>query len=198
MAILQLPIETAHLSLRPFERCDVEAVARYHLLPGVQRYVMRQTRYTDDVALAVEHMRSQVQLNRPGETLVLALVRKGDQRVVGQISLTWADATSGQGELRFAIDPSQAGNGYLTQSIGAMLDLAFDHFGMHRVMMRGDGRSHHTNALMQRLGFRLEAHYREHALFRGEWDEELHFAMLDREWRRSTKVQILPLRERVA
>ncbi|UXN72481.1 GNAT family N-acetyltransferase [Devosia sp. A8/3-2] len=42
---------------------------------------------------------------------------------------------------------------------------------------------------MQNMGMRLEAHYREHALFRGEWDEELHFAMLDREWNRPSKVR---------
>jgi RimJ/RimL family protein N-acetyltransferase len=36
---------------------------------------------------------------------------------------------------------------------------------------------------------RLEAHYREHALFQGEWDEELHFAVLDREWSRGSKVR---------
>ena len=38
---------------------------------------------------------------------------------------------------------------------------------------------------------RLEAHYREHALFQGEWDEELHFAILSREWQRSGKVEEL-------
>ena len=38
---------------------------------------------------------------------------------------------------------------------------------------------------------RLEAHYREHALFQGEWDEELHFAILDREWLRGTQVKEL-------
>jgi RimJ/RimL family protein N-acetyltransferase len=38
---------------------------------------------------------------------------------------------------------------------------------------------------------RLEAHYREHALFQGDWDEELHFAILDREWRRGEKVKEL-------
>jgi RimJ/RimL family protein N-acetyltransferase len=45
---------------------------------------------------------------------------------------------------------------------------------------------------------RLEAQYREHALFQGEWDEELHFAILDREWQASAKVRPLPLRESVA
>jgi RimJ/RimL family protein N-acetyltransferase len=39
------------------------------------------------------------------------------------------------------------------------------------------------------MGMRLEAHYREHALFQGEWDEELHFAVLDREWQRGAKVR---------
>jgi len=52
--------------------------------------------------------------------------------------------------------------------------------------------------LLQQLGMRLEAHYREHALFQGEWDEELHFAILDREWQRSTTVKDLPPRHRVA
>ena len=33
---------------------------------------------------------------------------------------------------------------------------------------------------------------------RGEWDEELHFAILDREWQRSNKVSDLPPRHRVA
>jgi RimJ/RimL family protein N-acetyltransferase len=45
--------------------------------------------------------------------------------------------------------------------------------------------------LLKGLGMRLEAHYREHALFQGEWDEELHFAILSREWLRSDKVQEL-------
>ena len=43
--------------------------------------------------------------------------------------------------------------------------------------------------LLKSLGMRLEAHYREHALFQGEWDEELHFAVLDREWQRGAKVR---------
>ena len=32
----------------------------------------------------------------------------------------------------------------------------------------------------------------------GEWDEELHFAIIDREWQRSAKVSDLPPRHRVA
>ena len=198
MSSLRLPIETASLLLRPFERGDIDAVRRYHLLPSVQRYVDRPTRYDEDVAAAVATMRRQVELHRPGDTLTLAVVRKGDRALVGQVSLKWSDATAGQGELRFAIDPAESGKGYLTEALSALIDLAFDHFHIHRLMVRCDGRSHHSIKLMQKLGLRLEAHYREHALFQGEWDEELHFAILDREWRANAKVVEMPMRGRVA
>lgn len=198
MSMLRLPIETSHLRLRPFERGDCDAVARYHTLPSVQRYVERPTRYRDDVAAAVGIMRNQVELHRPGDSLALAMVRKGDAALIGQVSLKWSDATAGQGEIRFVIDPAFSGQGYLTEALTAMFDLAFGHFRVHRLMVRCDGRSHHSIKLMQKLGMRLEAHYREHALFQGEWDEELHFALLDREWRRDNRVLDMPFREKVA
>jgi len=198
MSGLNFPITTNRLVLRPFERSDVRVVARYLTLPSVQRYLARPTRYAEDVAGAVEVMRNQIGLQRPGDVLTLAMQRKGDQAVLGHVSLKWSDATAGQGELLFCIDPAHAGNGFLTEALTAMLNLSFDHFRIHRIFVRCDGRNHHSAKLMQKLGMRLEAHYREHALFQGEWDEELHFAILDREWQASSKVLPLPLRERVA
>lgn len=198
MTFSNLPIDTDRLLLRSFERADTPSVSRYHTLPGVQRYVERATRYPEEVAAAVEIMRGQTALQRPGDTLTMAMVRKGDRALIGHVSLHWSDATAGQGEVRFVIDPAMAGNGYLSEALSALFDLAFGHFRIHRLLVRCDGRNHHSAKLMQKLGMRLEAHYREHALFQGEWDEELHFAILDREWQASTKVRPLPLRKRVA
>ena len=198
MSSLSLPIETDRLILRSFERGDLDGLAAYHTLPSVQRYVFSPTRDKDDVATALGIMRRHVSLQRPGDTLTLAMVRKGDHKLIGQVSLHWSDATAGQGEIRFCINPAFAGQGFSREAMSAMMDLAFDHFHIHRIFAKCDGRNHHSIKLMQQLGMRLEAHYREHALFQGEWDEELHFAILDREWQRSTKVKDLPPLHRVA
>ena len=198
MSASSLPIETDRLVLRPFERGDIDGVVAYHALPTVQRYVCRRTRDASEVAAALNIMRGHVSLQRPGDTLTLAMVRRGDRHVIGHVSLHWSDATAGQGEVRFVINPSYSGQGYASEAISALLDLAFDHYRIHRIFTRCDGRNHHSIKLLQQLGMRLEAHYREHALFQGEWDEELHFAILDREWQRSSKVKELPPRHRVA
>ena len=198
MSSLSLPIETDRLILRTFERSDIDGLSAYHALPSVQRYVFSRTRDASEVAGALNIMRDHVSLQRPGDTLTLAMVRKGDKVLVGHVSLHWSDATAGQGEVRFCINPAFAGQGFTRDALSAVYDLAFDHFHIHRIFARCDGRNHHSIKLMQQMGMRLEAHYREHALFQGEWDEELHFAILDREWQRSTKVEDLPVRHRVA
>lgn len=193
-----LPVTTDRLNLRTFERSDLDAVRAYHLLPSVQRYVVRPTRDVAEVGGALDIMRGQIGLQRPGDTMTLAMVTKGDHTLLGHVSLHWSDATAGQGEVRFVINPAYSGHGYAEEALGAMFNLAFQHFRIHRVSARCDGRNHHSIKLMQKLGMRLEAHYREHALFQGDWDDELHFAILDREWQRSAKVRDLHPRQRVA
>jgi RimJ/RimL family protein N-acetyltransferase len=191
-------VQTDRLILRTFERGDLDEVAAYHALPNVQRYVHSPTRDASDVARALKVMRGHVSLQRPGDILTLAMVRRGDRQVLGHVSLLWADATAGQGEIRFVINPAFSGHGYAREAISGLLDLAFDHYRIHRVFARCDGRNHNSIKLLQSIGMRLEAHYREHALFQGEWDEELHFAVLDREWQRSSKIKELPFRHQVA
>ncbi len=183
-----LLIKTERLILRPFERTDLDEVLGYYSLPDVQRYLDWKARDASEAKTAFDAMRKQTRLTRPGDTLTLAVVRKSDSKVIGHVSLRWTDATAGQGEIRFALAPAFRRKGYGSEAIRAVVSLGFEDFRLHRIFARTDGRNEASARLLKRLGMRLEAHYREHALFQGEWDEELHFAVLDREWRRGAKV----------
>ena len=67
----------------------------------------------------------------------------------------------------------------------AMLAFAFGAAGMHRVYARCDARNTSSAGVMRRLGMRQEAHFREHAQFKGRWDEELIYAILEQDWAQS-------------
>src|SRR5690606_33115284 len=116
-----------------------------------------------------------------------------DGRLIGQVSLRWTDATAAQAELKFIIAADCRNRGYATEAVKAMVDAGFAQFHFHRVFARCAGQNRASARLLRGLGMRLEAHYREHALYEGEWDEELHFAVLDREWARSSVVKPLPV-----
>jgi len=186
-----LTLKTERLILRPFERSDLDDVLGYYSLPEVQRYLDWKARDKTEAKAAFEAMRKQKRLTRPGEILTLAMVRKTDAVVMGHVSLRWTDATAGQGEIRFAVAPVYRRHGYCREAVTAMISLAFEEYRLHRVFAVTAGDNEASARLLKSLGMRLEAHYREHALFQGEWDEELHFAILSREWLRSGKVQEL-------
>jgi len=191
MATLDLPIETERLNLRSFERSDLDQLSLFYALPEAQRYLDWKARDKADVRAALDAMCAQTRLTRPGDTLCLAIERRSDEALVGMVSLKWTDATASQAELRFLFNPAHRRQGYPIEALRQTLDLSFEELGFHRVFARCGAKSQSSVKLLKDLGMRLEAHYREHALFQGEWDEELHFAILDREWVRGTKVKEL-------
>jgi len=186
-----LTLTTDRLILRPFARADLDEVLTYYSLPEVQRYLDWKARDKLEARAAFDIMRKQTRLTRPGEILTLAIVREVDHTVMGHVSLRWTDATAGQGEIRIALGPAFRRQGYAAEAARAMISFGFDRFKLHRIYAVTAGANEPSARLLKGLGMRLEAHYREHALFQGEWDEELHFAVLDREWRRGSKVREL-------
>jgi RimJ/RimL family protein N-acetyltransferase len=191
MTTVDLPIETERLVLRSFERGDLDELAVFYSLPEAQRYLDRKARDKADVKAALDAMCMQTRLTRPGETLCLAVERRSDAALVGMVSIKWTDATASQAELRFLFNPTFRRQAYVSEALRRALDLGFDDLNFHRIFARCCAKSQSSAKLLKELGMRLEAHYREHALFQGEWDEELHFAILDREWKRGSKVREL-------
>ena len=135
-----LPIETDRLLLRAFEPGDLEAVMAYHALPEVQRYMDIKVHDAGDAKAALNAMRQQKSLTRPGDSCFLAVERREDGTVLGQVSLRWADATAQQAELRFVFNPVYAKRGYAKEAVKAALTLGFDEFRFHRIFARCDAR----------------------------------------------------------
>ena len=63
-----------------------------------------------------------------------------------------------------------------------MLRLGFEGLGLHRIIGRCDGRNAASARAMEKLGMRREAHLRENEIVKGEWTDEMVYAMLRSEW----------------
>ena len=64
-----------------------------------------------------------------------------------------------------------------------MLALGFGDLGWHRIVGSCDARNHSSVRLMERIGMRREAHFVQSELVKGEWTDELVFAILVHEWK---------------
>jgi RimJ/RimL family protein N-acetyltransferase len=68
-----------------------------------------------------------------------------------------------------------------------LLRVGFEELDMHRIIGRLDARNAGSANLLQRLGLRQEAHFVRNEFIKGEWTDELVFAILAEEWQTARK-----------
>ncbi|RZQ60097.1 GNAT family N-acetyltransferase [Amycolatopsis suaedae] len=177
------PIKTERLVLRPFTAADEADLLEFESLPEVARYLFNEPFDEEDNARALAKRRKQTSLAREGDTLVHAV--EYDGKVIGWVQLVWVSVTHRQGEFGYVFHPGYGGKGFATEAAVEMLRIGFERLGLHRIYGRCDVRNEASARVMERIGMRREAHFVEAEIFKGEWGGELHYAMLDREWRAS-------------
>jgi RimJ/RimL family protein N-acetyltransferase len=177
------PIRTERLVLRPLGSGDVDAVHAYQSRADVCRYIPYFPRSRAEVAARLTPERAPSSLTDAGQAMLLAVVLADSGVLVGDVMLAWTSREHGSGEIGYVLNPDHQGHGYATEGAAALLSLGFDGLDLHRVIARIDARNDASAAVLRRLGMRQEAHLVENEWFKGEWTDELDFAVLAEEWR---------------
>lgn len=178
---MQLPIETARLRIMAFESGDAAALYRIRANPEVARYQGWVPESLEDVEEYLEENRD-ADLEEPGDWLQLAVRDRVGGQLVGDLGLHAVDPERGQVEIGFTIDPDCQRRGYGREAVRGALDSLFRELALHRVTASVDPRNGASIALLAKLGFRQEAHHRRSLWFKGEWVDDVIFAMLAEEW----------------
>jgi RimJ/RimL family protein N-acetyltransferase len=176
------PIETERLLLRPLVEEDFETVFSYESHPDVVRWLYWDVRSEDEVRERLRKKIGSSTIEREGDALFLAAVDRSSRQMVGDCMLEYVSEEHRTAELGYIIHPDHQGRGYATEAGRAMLRIAFEDLTLHRVIGRTEARNIGSARVLEKLGMRLEAHLVENEWVKGEWQSELDYAILDREW----------------
>lgn len=181
-----LPIRTERLLLRTVRPGDRDAIGRYCSDPEVTRYLPFPVLDEDRLTARLDRLVAATAPSEPGEVLALAVELDGE--LVGDLMLRFTDRHGPTdppaiAELGWVFSPEHCGRGLATEAAGALIDLAFGHYPLHRLMARLDPRNVASARLCERLGMRHEAHTREDYPDRdGTWSDTAVHGLLRREW----------------
>jgi RimJ/RimL family protein N-acetyltransferase len=195
MVLVQLrpsyPIMTARLALRPLTADDTDALLAYRGRADVCRYLPFEPMSLETLRARLARDLSTTEINQPGQSLTLGVRLDDKGNVIGDVVLFFHNLEHRAGELGYVFAPEVSGHGYASEACAAVLALAFDQLGLHRVIARMDARNDASARLAVRSGMRQEAHLVRNAMFKGEWSDELVFAMLAEDWPDSAARQAL-------
>jgi RimJ/RimL family protein N-acetyltransferase len=176
------PIQTDRLLLRPFAETDFDALLAIQSRADVARYLYWDPRTAAEVRETLDTKVRATAIIAEGDNLSLAAVFRETGELIGDCSLVWTSAEHRQAEIGFVFHPDHHGRGYATEAAAALLGLAFDDLRAHRVFGRLEARNTASARVLERLGMRKEAHLVENEHVKGEWQSEIVYAQLEREW----------------
>lgn len=178
-----LPVRTERLVLRRLTLDDVDAVLAYCSDDEVTRYLPFGTLDREGVTARIHRVNADAEVP-PDRDLerdwVLVLGVEHEGMLVGDVMLRLkAGVHRSVAELGYVFDPAHGGRGFATEAARALVDLAFDHFGCHRVFANLDPRNNASARVCERLGMTHEAHLRRDWWGPGGWSDTVIYGLLD-------------------
>jgi RimJ/RimL family protein N-acetyltransferase len=177
------PITTERLRLRAFRSDDLDALNSFQSRADVARYLYWGPRSRAESAAALAKRVHSAELQKEGQFIAVAVELAETGQLIGDLNLDYLSSEHRSGEIGFIFHPDFHGQGYAAEAATELLRLGFEDLGLHRIIGRCDGRNTASASLMERLGMRKEAHLRENEIVKGEWTDELVFAILEDEWK---------------
>ncbi|SEB38637.1 Protein N-acetyltransferase, RimJ/RimL family [Nitratireductor aquibiodomus] len=174
-------VRSDRLELRPFVSSDRPAYDAYHSRPEVYRFlyapVPGKHALSEQFAACL-----QPRFENNGDALHLAVIRREDSALLGEVLLKMASKDALQAEIGYIFNPDFSGAGYATEAVRMMLDIGFSEYGFHRIFARLDPLNKGSVGVVERLRFRREAHLLQNDRFNGVWGDEFIYALLQSEW----------------
>lgn len=177
-------LRTSRLLLRDFSADDFASLASYQRDAQYLRYypLPREgepgTRELLDLFLGWQE-------EEPRSRFQLAIVHSSGQ-LVGTAGLRRRTPESRVAGLGYELAPSFWGQGYATEAAGALLEYGFSDLALHRIHAHCVAENRASVRVLERVGMRREAVFREHEFFRGRWWDVHWYGILASEWAGTT------------
>jgi RimJ/RimL family protein N-acetyltransferase len=174
-------VVTERLVLRSFMEDHFDDLYEIQRRPDVARYLLWDARTPEETRTALGKRVGETGFSQEGDTLAVAVELRESGRVIGDFNLRWLSEELGRAEIGFVMNPEHSGRGYATEAGAALLRLAFEVYGFHRVVGLCNGRNTSSQQLMERLGMRREAFFVQGEMLKGERADLAVYAMLAEE-----------------
>jgi RimJ/RimL family protein N-acetyltransferase len=185
--VLERPLHTERLTLRPATADDADSTWKYRQLESVNEWL------TGCPADVDGYRKLFSEPARLASTVIVTLGHDAAAPIIGDFMLrredAWAQldvadqAHDVQAELGWVLDPAYTGHCYATEAVCELLRYCFMDLGVRRVTANCFLDNDTSWSLMERVGMRRELHAVRESLHRsGRWLDTVGYAILEEEW----------------
>jgi RimJ/RimL family protein N-acetyltransferase len=173
-------LETNRLHLRPLTADDAKEFFAYRSDAETNKFQGWIPQTLDEVEAFIA--KTAKQINVPNSWFQYAVIEKKALKLIGDIGLHFLGPENKQLELGCTLNKMHQNQGYATEALTRVIDYVFNDLKKHRIMASVDPDNTNSIQLVERIGFRKEAHFVESLYIKGRWADDLIYALLYRDW----------------
>jgi len=175
-----MKLETTRLIIRPIRIEDKLEIFEYRSDRETNKYQGWIPTTLLDVEIFIRRISKQI--DEPETWFQFVIMEKETQKLIGDIGIHFFDRENKQAEIGCTLNKKFQNKGYATESIKRVIDYLFKELRKHRIIASIDPDNKNSIRLVERIGFRKEAHFVESLMINGKWVDDLIYAMLKKEW----------------
>ncbi len=183
MEMMTLAIRTERLFLRKYADGDAEDIVEYSRKADFWLARNLDWEPSEEAVKAYYEARADMDLESSPEWIDLVIELKAENKVVGNVGISVKNREQGQATVGWLLGRRYQGRGIASEAVTALVSFGFGSMGLHRIYARTGNRNVRSWRLMERIGMRREAHFRQSHKVMDEWDDEYVYAVLADEWR---------------
>ena len=116
------------------------------------------------------------------EALHWCITLQEEDRLIGSCNLFHFDEGFDRAEVGYELNRAFWGKGIMTEAVSAILTFGFRELRLHRIEAIIDIANVRSKNLLLKLGFTYEGNLRQRFPFRGHFEDEHYFGLLEDEW----------------
>ena len=180
-ATVRLPTLVApRLQLRWMDGRDLDDLYAVYGDAEVVRYWSHTAwPHRDEAAIYLEAIESGFQ---SGNLFQWGVALRGDDRIIGTVTLYAIDHTQGRAEIGFALGRDHWGHRYAREALTVLFDHAFGALALRRIEADVDPRNLPSLNTLEALGFRREGYLRQRWHVAGELQDSVVLGLLASDW----------------
>lgn len=180
-----MEFKTRRLKIRPIQIEDKSDLFQYRSDPETYKFLSFVPNRIKDIEEFIQ--KSSRDFNVQGTWFQFVILLKESHTLIGDVGVHFMDTEpeNKQVEIGYTLNSDFRGNGYAHEALIEIIDYLFKSLHKHRIIASIDPTNTSSIKLIEKLGFRKEAHFKKSLFFHGEWVDDLVYALLSEEWRKN-------------
>jgi len=184
--LLPTKLTSQNIYLRTARNSDFDAIKAYRQNPENSKYI-RLTENDDETRRIVDGLCKPWRFTQ-GQWNGFVICLTGDDTVIGEIVFKVEDWHNQRAEIGYRINQSSAGRGVCTEALKLLVNLLFKDVGFFKLVAKCDPRNIGSYRVMEKLGFKREALFKEHYLLGDEWTDQYDYGLRASEWNKRSVI----------